>query len=70
MAWTAVNPATGERIRSYDGTLWSDAERAVRAAHEAHETWRRTPFRNRTAAMKRAAELLRSRADRYAELMA
>lgn len=70
MTWTAVNPATGETIRRYDQTTWPDAERAVREAHETHEIWRRTPFRDRSAAMKRAAELLRSRADRYAELMA
>lgn len=70
MAWKVVNPATGETVREYEDTSWPEVERALETAQAAHELWRREPFEKRTRLMRRAAELLRERADRYAELMA
>ncbi|MEX2467456.1 MAG: NAD-dependent succinate-semialdehyde dehydrogenase, partial [Gemmatimonadota bacterium] len=70
MTLTAVNPATGETIRDYEENSWSEAEAAIRAAHEAHEAWRHTDFEQRARLMYRAAELLRDRVEHYAGLMA
>ena len=70
MAWKVVNPATGETVREYEDTSWSEVERALEKAQAAHERWRREPFEERARLMRKAAELLRERADRYAELMA
>ena len=70
MAWKVINPATGETVRSYEDTSWDDAASALQSAHRAHETWRRTPFSHRADLMRRAAAVLRERAEPYAELMA
>lgn len=70
MTWKVVNPATGETVREYDDTSWSEVERALEVAQAAHERWRRATFEERARPMRRAAELLRERSDRYAELMA
>jgi succinate-semialdehyde dehydrogenase / glutarate-semialdehyde dehydrogenase len=70
MTWKTVNPATGETVREYEDTSWSEVERALEAAQAAHQRWRRQPFEERARLMRRAAELLRDRSNRYAELMA
>ncbi len=70
MTWKVVNPATGETVREYEDTSWPEVERALEGAQAAHERWRREPFEERARLMRQAAELLRERADRYAELMA
>lgn len=68
--FSVINPATGKQIRVYDGMTWEEVAQAVEQAHEAFRVWRRVPFAERAARMRRAAELLRERADYYARLMA
>ena len=70
MSWKAVSPTTGETLREYPDTPWTEVEQAVVGAHETHETWRRTAFPHRAALMHDAARILRARAPAYAELMA
>jgi succinate-semialdehyde dehydrogenase/glutarate-semialdehyde dehydrogenase len=64
-----VNPATGEPGRSYEKTSIEDALEAAAAAHAAQREWRRTSFADRSATIRKAAEILRSRADEFARLM-
>ena len=64
-----VNPATGEPGQSYDQHSLADALDAAAAAHKAFLEWRRTSFAERSAGMRKAAELLRARQDDYARLM-
>ena len=64
-----VNPATGEPGRSYDQNTIEDAKDAAAAAHRAFEKWRRTSFAERSAVIRRAAEILRDRKDEFARLM-
>lgn len=68
--FSVINPATGKQIRVYDGMTREEVAQAVEQAHEAFRVWRRVPFAERAARMRRAAELLRERADYYARLMA
>ena len=64
-----VNPATGEPGRSYDKHTIEDAHAAAAAAREAFLKWRRTSFGERSAIIRKAAEVLRSRKDEFAALM-
>lgn len=65
-----TNPATGETVKSYDGHSDAEAAAFVTAAAEAQRSWRRTAFSERATVLNNAAEILRERADAYAELMA
>lgn len=68
--FSVINPATSKQIRVYDGMTWEEVAQAVEQAHEAFRVWRRVPFAERAARMRRAAELLQERANYYARLMA
>ena len=65
-----TNPATGERIRSWDLLTARQLSAAIRASARAYASWRRTGFDERAALMRRAAELLRERSHEFARLMA
>ena len=64
-----VNPATGEPGRSYDQLSIDDAHAAAAAADKASRQWRRTGFAERSAVIRKAAEILRSREAEFARLM-
>jgi succinate-semialdehyde dehydrogenase/glutarate-semialdehyde dehydrogenase len=64
-----INPATGEKGRSYPEASLHDARQAAAAAHDAFLKWRRTSFAERGAIIHRAAEILRARKDGLALLM-
>ena len=66
----AINPATGEEVASYEETSPEAADGIIRSVHEAFLAWRRSTFRERSAPMRRAAEILRENAGEYARLMA
>src|SRR5579862_3651123 len=66
----SVNPYTGKTVARYDEMAPEAVAAAIEAAHRAHLAWRETSFAERARPMKRAAELLRERAEDYARLMA
>jgi succinate-semialdehyde dehydrogenase / glutarate-semialdehyde dehydrogenase len=68
-SFPVIDPATGRKINEVPAMPWSDAERAIEAAHTAFLTWRHTSFAERAARMKEAGRLLRSRSDMLAEVM-
>ena len=65
-----VNPATGERINTYEEMTAVDAAAAVADAHDAWRGWRTQSFAERARPMRRAAEILRDRKHEFARLMA
>lgn len=65
-----VNPATGEVVREVAGHGEADVEARLARAHAAQRAWKSVSFEERAVAMRRAAELLRTRRDALAELMA
>ena len=70
MTMTAVNPATGKTITTYEELTPAAACDVIAQAHNAFLDWKRTPFAERGRLMKRAAHILRERANEYAVLMA
>src|SRR6202166_6589 len=70
MAIQAINPATGETLKSYQEMTPAAVQEIVGKTHGAFLSWRQTTFDHRAALMRKAAEILRSNAREYAHLMA
>ena len=70
MAIESINPVNGQRIESFDEMTPEQACGIIDQAHEAFLSWRETTFEQRAGLMRRAAGLLRDRAESHAELMA
>ena len=64
-----INPATGQEIGRLAHARKPDLDRALAAAERGFATWRATPAIERGAVMRRAAGILRERADAIASLM-
>ncbi|GAB2900154.1 NAD-dependent succinate-semialdehyde dehydrogenase [Paraburkholderia jirisanensis] len=64
-----VNPATGNVIGKVAHAGIADLERAVAASRRGFEVWRKVPAYDRAAIMRKAAALLRERAEPIARLM-
>ncbi len=69
MPIATTNPATGELIRVFDPHSSAEVDAKIQKAHEAFRAHRRTPFADRAAKMRKAAEILESEKDRWARLM-
>src|SRR5688572_2377374 len=69
MAIATTNPATGERLRSFEPLDDGDVGKRIGRAHAAFDRWRLTPIGDRAAIVARAGELLEGRRDEYARLM-
>ncbi len=67
---TSTNPATGEEFASYQPHDPQAVDAAIERAGGRQEEWRRTPFADRSAVMRAAAERLEERRDELAQLMA
>ena len=64
-----VNPATGQPGKAYDLHTIDDAKAAANAAKAVFLEWRRTSFDQRSAVIRKAADILRARKDEFAQLM-
>jgi succinate-semialdehyde dehydrogenase / glutarate-semialdehyde dehydrogenase len=64
-----VNPATGEPIGTVAHAEKADLDRALEAADKGFRTWRKVSAFDRSKLMRKAADLLRSRADAIAPLL-
>jgi len=69
MAIETINPATGERVRSFTPLTDRDIETKLDAASRAAKSWRRTPLEERLLVVRRAGELLDERKADYGALM-
>jgi acyl-CoA reductase-like NAD-dependent aldehyde dehydrogenase len=65
----SINPATEAVLASFEQFTPAQIDQAVAEAATAFGEWRRRSFAARSTAMRRAAELLRSRKERYAGLI-
>jgi succinate-semialdehyde dehydrogenase/glutarate-semialdehyde dehydrogenase len=63
-----MNPATGECIGTLPHASKADLDRALDAAEQAYPVWRNTPPQDRGRILKRAADLMRQRAEHIARL--
>jgi len=64
-----LNPATGKAIGTVAHASVADLDRALAAAQRGFEAWRKVPAFERAAVMRRAASLLRERADEIGRLL-
>ncbi|AMM25646.1 NAD-dependent succinate-semialdehyde dehydrogenase [Variovorax sp. PAMC 28711] len=64
-----LNPATGERIGRVAHAGIADLDRALASAQRGFDKWKNTPANERAATMRKAAGLLRERADSIARLL-
>jgi succinate-semialdehyde dehydrogenase/glutarate-semialdehyde dehydrogenase len=64
-----VNPATGERIGSVAHAEKADLDDALQAADRGFHEWRLVSAYERSKLMRKAADILRSRADAIARLL-
>ncbi|MDR5741400.1 MULTISPECIES: NAD-dependent succinate-semialdehyde dehydrogenase [unclassified Caballeronia] len=64
-----LNPATGEKIGTVARASIGDLDRALAAAQAGFATWRRMTALERASLMRKAAALVRERADSIARLM-
>ncbi|HEX5343389.1 MAG TPA: NAD-dependent succinate-semialdehyde dehydrogenase [Duganella sp.] len=64
-----VNPATGKEIGTVAHASIADLDRALAAAQKGFDAWRKVSAFERTATLRRAAALLRDRADEIARLL-
>ncbi|MCP4158189.1 MAG: NAD-dependent succinate-semialdehyde dehydrogenase [bacterium] len=69
MTMEAINPATGELIKTYTTLTPKEIQEEIQAGHERFLTWRKTSFAHRARLLKKAAQILRDNAARYGELM-
>ncbi|HKJ59453.1 MAG TPA: aldehyde dehydrogenase family protein, partial [Halobacteriales archaeon] len=65
----AVNPATDERIETYEDDSWDEVDDALGRAADAFESWRERPIREREELLSSAGEVLRDRKREFAEVM-
>src|SRR5208337_2554808 len=70
MAIQAINPASGEVLKSYQEMMPGVVNDIVGKTHEAFLGWRRTTFDHRAGLLRKAAKILRANAAEYARLMA
>jgi succinate-semialdehyde dehydrogenase/glutarate-semialdehyde dehydrogenase len=66
---SVVNPATGQPIGRVAHAGKADLDRALAAAQQGFELWRNTPAFERSKVMRRAAGLMRDRADEIAGML-
>jgi succinate-semialdehyde dehydrogenase / glutarate-semialdehyde dehydrogenase len=64
-----VNPATGETIGTLPHASKADLDRALDAAQRGFQTWRKVSPNERAKVLRKAAELIRERADHIATVM-
>jgi len=69
MTLESLNPASGERIASYDEMTPEQVDKALVGCHRTFLEWSGTDFRSRAKLLVRVAGLLRGRRDDLAELM-
>jgi succinate-semialdehyde dehydrogenase/glutarate-semialdehyde dehydrogenase len=66
----SINPATGKVTEVFKEWSADETGLALEEVHAAWSGWRDTPLSERECLMRKAAEVLRSRAAEYAKLMA
>jgi acyl-CoA reductase-like NAD-dependent aldehyde dehydrogenase len=65
----SINPATEQILATFEQFTPAQVEQALVEADAAFRQWRAQSFAERSKAMRRAAELLRNRKERYAGLI-
>lgn len=65
-----INPTNGEALKKYEEMTPEQVRIIIAGSHAEFLEWRKTSFAHRAELMNKAAEILRSRSEEYAVLMA
>ena len=69
MAYETINPATGKKVKTFDGLSNEEMNKALEKADDAFQSWKKTSFPERSELLKKVAELLRDRKEELGKLM-
>lgn len=69
MAYTTVNPYTEELVATFPNSTDVEIHSALKNGAQAFAIWKDSSFKQRSAVLQKAADLLRSRRDEYAKLL-
>ena len=70
MTLTAINPANGDTIQTYEQTPFDKVKDYIEGAHRAFTGWKETSFSQRAELMKNASKTLIENKEAYAKIMA
>jgi succinate-semialdehyde dehydrogenase/glutarate-semialdehyde dehydrogenase len=70
MAVQAINPTTGEVVKTYDEMQPGQVQAVIEEVQRAFQQWRRTAFSDRAELLRRVAQFLEQGSESYARLMA
>jgi succinate-semialdehyde dehydrogenase / glutarate-semialdehyde dehydrogenase len=70
MTIESINPATGEKLETYEEMPRTEVDGIIGTAHEAFLAWRRTSFEERAQRLHAVARILRAKDETWARLMA
>lgn len=65
----SINPYNGKTLKSYEEMTSEQITASIAAAHEAYQSWKRTPYVERAALLFKVAALFQEREQELAELM-
>ncbi len=66
MTYQSINPYDGRILKTFDELNDQQLETAISIAEQCFQTWRHTTFAERSAVLRRAAAILRSRVEDFA----
>ncbi len=69
MPYLSLNPATGKILRTFDSWDAQHLESALASAARAQTAWRKSPFEERAAVMRKVSAVLQARRDEFAALI-
>src|ERR1051326_1635365 len=69
MAIATINPATGERVKTFEELTTAQIDAKLALAATTFQSYRHTSFTDRTRFMTRAAEILETEKQKFGELM-
>ncbi|ARU94510.1 NAD-dependent succinate-semialdehyde dehydrogenase [Tatumella citrea] len=69
MAFSTINPYTGETVKQFKDATDSEIAAAISRADQAFSSWRQLPIAQRTAVLSKAATILRDKTQHFAEII-
>ena len=65
MAYKTTNPYTNEVVKEFETLTDEELEQKLQKAEKAYESWSKTSFEERAKVLKKAAELMTKRREKY-----
>ncbi|MEK2645432.1 aldehyde dehydrogenase family protein [Bdellovibrio sp. BCCA] len=68
-SFSTVNPATGDTLKTYQHVTWDEAQKAIQAASQDFQIWRKASWEERSQALHKLAAALREHKTEFAQMM-